>query len=244
LLAKADELGIPFIATGHYANITELNGAKRLAALKTNPKSQEYFLALVSDDILTRLLLPLSSYTKDQVRAKAREIGLAVSDKKDSQEVCFIPDGDYAKFIQNYANIPLKIGDIITADGTKVFTHNGFYRFTIGQRKGIGIGMGVPHYVIGLDAKKNQVIIGPKEQVYRKIIRVSLDHSYEKPVNKTEYLVKIRYRSQPEKCQIIDILENILTIEAEGLFHAPTPGQLAVFYNQEGFVLFTGEILE
>ena len=242
ILEEADRQGMDFIATGHYAWIQETPAGFRLFQIPGNPKSQEYFLALLGPEVLNRLLLPLWHYKKEDVRALAQEAGLPVSSKKDSQEICFIPDDDYVKFIREYKKIEPVPGNLRTVDGKIVGRHQGFFRYTIGQRRGIGVGLGKPQYVIALKPEQNEVIIGDKELVEKKHIEVTLDREWENLKIGRELQVKIRYKSPAEPCRIIERTGNRCLVEANGFFGAPTPGQLAVFYDDSGMVLGAGDI--
>jgi len=244
LAEKADELGIQKIATGHYAKIIETPEGFRLTQSKDEKKTQEYFLGLLPPSSLQRILFPLSDYTKEEIRALAEKEGFSrVSNKSESQEVCFIPDNDYISFIKDYKGQEDQKGDILSLSGKKVGEHSGFFKYTIGQRRGIGVGLGTPHFVVSVDAEKNQVVVGEKTAVEKKQMKVFLQNSFE-PLNlSNQYFVKIRYRSKTVPCKIILFENNILTVEAETSFNAPAPGQLAVFYDNQKTIVHAGTIL-
>lgn len=244
LLQRARELGIDKIATGHYAKVIETPRGLRLTLAKDTHKSQEYFLALLPDEILKNLLLPLADYKKDEVRKIAQEAGLVqVSHKKDSQEVCFIPEGDYVSFIEKFTGQKAKSGDIVTTEGKKVGIHQGIYRFTIGQRRGICGGLDKPYYVTDIDAAKNKIIIGSQEESSKKTIKVLLKRQFEPfELNKT-YHIKVRYKNEGTDGIIENEENGILNLRAKDFFFAPAPGQLAVFYNEEKQVVLAGEIV-
>lgn len=244
LLSKAKEMGIDFIASGHYAKIVDTNNGKRLTLSKDDKKSQEYFLALLSDEIINHLILPLGDYTKTEVRNIAKEEGLSTSEKKDSQEICFIPDGNYFNFIKKYTDLKLQKGEIVTKEGKTVGYHEGYYKYTIGQRRGIGIGMGKPQYVIEIDPIQNKIFIGNKIDIMQKQIKVKLLKIFDPYQQNLVYKIKIRYKSVFQDCKIINEKKDILTIEATDLFFAPTPGQLAVFYDEILSIVFAGEIIK
>lgn len=244
LYEKAQELGIKNIATGHYALVDQYQSEQRLFQSADLKKSQEYFLSLLPPHILNSLILPLSKYTKDEVREIAKENNLAEwSVRKESQEICFIPSNDYVDFIENKSeNLPGE-GDIITDDGKTVGKHKGFFKYTIGQRRGIGVGLGKPQYVIGINPTDNKVVIGDKEKARKKEITILLQNEYEIVNENSEYNVKIRYKSRAQRAKITKITDKKLTLEAFDYFDAPSAGQLAVFYDNYSMVLAAGTII-
>lgn len=165
LLRYADQLGAEWVATGHYARTRydAASGRWQLLRGRDAAKDQSYMLAVLTQAQLARTRFPLGEYTKAQVRQLAQQAGLNVAAKHDSQDLCFIPDGDHAGFLQRYTGIPLQEGDFLDTAGRKVGRHGGALRYTLGQRKGLGLAMGQPVYVCGRDLVHNTVTVGPPQ---------------------------------------------------------------------------------
>ena len=170
LYEKAKELGCEFIATGHYAKTKYSDKYKEYVLKKSNAekKDQTYFLYSIKKELIPHILFPLEDYTdKSKVREIAKQNELAVAEKKDSQEVCFIIDNDYGSFLErNIKSSSIKSGDIVLKDGTIIGKHRGLVYYTVGQRKGLGIAYKEPLYVLGLNKEKNELIVGPEEELY------------------------------------------------------------------------------
>ena len=167
---KAKELGCDYIATGHYAKVKWSNKYNQyiLKKSKADKKDQSYFLYQIPKKILPKVIFPLEDFTyKTEIRKIAEENNLIVAKKKDSQEVCFIPDNDYVKFLQNHGNSNEKIGNIVLKNGQILGKHKGLIHYTIGQRKGLGIAYKEPLYVVKLDSTKNEVIVGTEKELYK-----------------------------------------------------------------------------
>ncbi len=244
LFQEAQKLGINWIATGHYAKIVSTPKGFRLTQAKDTKKSQDYFLALLNQAILSKTLFPLAHYTKEEVRQKALNLNLLVSQKKDSQEVCFIPHNDYVQFIEDYTQKPSLQGDLLNTQGQKVGTHKGVYRYTIGQRRGIGVGLLEPHYVVSLCPLKNQVVVGTKEKVYQPTIGVKILQELEPLKENQRVFVRIRYRNQGVFATLHILSPSLVLLKGEEPFFAPALGQLVAFYNLEGFLIAAGELYE
>ncbi|MCI8419992.1 MAG: tRNA 2-thiouridine(34) synthase MnmA [Oscillospiraceae bacterium] len=166
LLRRADDLGIPYVATGHYARVERgEDGRRRLLRGLDRRKDQSYFLYPLTQRHLSRLLLPVGDYDKPQVRAFAEEAGLVNARKRDSQDICFIPDGDYPAFLER-SGVALTPGDFIDREGRVLGRHRGLPRYTLGQRRGLGVSAPEPLYVVGKDPDRNAVILGPDEALY------------------------------------------------------------------------------
>lgn len=246
---KALELECDYIATGHYAK-TEFSDKYNQYVLKMSDekaKDQSYFLYGIPKEVLPKMLFPLKNMSsKEDVRKIARENNLQVADKKDSQEICFIPDNDYGKFLeQNLEKLPPK-GDIVLEGSNKILgKHKGLIYYTIGQRKGLGIAYKEPLYVIKLDAKNNKVIVGTEKQLYNNTLKANnvnilLNIDLNKPIN---IKAKIRYRSKPAEA-ILELDEKgIATLNFKEPQRAITIGQSVVFYIDEDIVLGGGTIL-
>lgn len=246
---KALELECDYIATGHYAK-TESSDKYNQYVLKMSDekeKDQSYFLYGIPKEVLPKMLFPLKNMSsKEDVRKIARENNLQVADKKDSQEICFIPDNDYGKFLeQNLEKLPPK-GDIVLEGSNEILgKHKGLIYYTIGQRKGLGIAYKEPLYVIKLDAKNNKVIVGTEKQLYNNTLKANnvnilLNIDLNKPIN---VKAKIRYRSKPAEA-ILELDEKgIATLNFKEPQRAITIGQSVVFYIDEDIVLGGGTIL-
>ena len=240
LVRVADELQCDYIATGHYARIEERDGHVYLAQAADTKKDQTYFLWMLTEEQLRRTIFPLGDLTKDQVRDIARQHGyIKLAEKRESQEICFIPDNDYRAFLR--ANVPdynerVRAGEYVDAHGNVLGRHEGFVNYTIGQRKGLGIALGHPAYVTHIDAVTNRVTLGTNEDLFATQLQYQIVRAL-RTVNNTAISARIRYRSQAVPVQKID--GNCLS------FAAPvwgiTPGQSIVFY-QDGLVIGGGII--
>ena len=242
---KAKELGCEYIATGHYAKTeySEKYGRWVLKKSKAGKKDQSYVLWNIPKDLIQYVLFPLSDFeNKEQIREIARENNLKVANKPDSEDICFIPDGNYKKFLETNSNIKPKVGNIVNLEGKILGKHTGLYNYTIGQRKGLGISNPVPLFVLGFNRAKNEVIVGEEDKLYKKDIIVKdinllLVDEINEPM---EVEVKTRYSSKAAKAKIIQ--ENdIIKVSFEEPQRAITPGQSAVFYIDD-IVLGGGKI--
>ncbi len=235
LAEEADRLGIRELATGHYGRVLRLpNG--RYAVEKAPYKDQSYFLCGLSQEQLARTRMVLSGMTKEEVRALAREEGLFVESRPDSQEICFIPDGDYAAFIEELTGIPSLPGHFVDADGHVLGTHKGLIRYTVGQRKGLGLSFGEPRFVTELRPETNEVVLGRNEDCFadgflaEAPVFQQTDGS-EARSGWVDCQGKIRYAHREAPCRL-QLREDGL---AECWFAEPqraiTPGQTAVWYR-------------
>ncbi|MBO5349622.1 MAG: tRNA 2-thiouridine(34) synthase MnmA [Clostridia bacterium] len=231
---KAKELGCNYIATGHYAK-TEYNeqyGRWVLKKSKAGKKDQSYVLWNIPKHLIEHILFPLSDFeNKDEIRAIAKANDLKVAGKPDSEDICFIPDGNYKKFLENNSNIKPKQGNIVNSKGEILGKHTGLYNYTIGQRKGLGISYKVPLFVIGFNKAKNEVIVGEENELYKKEVLVTNVNLLlvDEIKQEMEVEVKTRYSSKAAKAKIIQEGSNI-KITFEEPQRAITPGQSAVFY--------------
>jgi len=233
LLKKAESLDCDFIATGHYARI-EINYSIRLRESADKAKDQSYVLFCLKQSRLKKILFPLGALTKNNVRLKAKELGLNVHDKPDSQEICFVPDNDYSGFIKKYRDIKPQKGDVIDSSGKALGQHAGFWNFTIGQRRGLGIAGKAPLYVIEIKPKQNIVVVGGAGDAKKKKFLVKRVNWLEKDVKKeTELEVKIRYNHKKAKALVKDLGGDAAEIDFKEPQNAITPGQAAVFYDGE-----------
>lgn len=222
--------GGDLLATGHYANIVkDENG---VYYIKRNPssKDQSYFLCGLNQHILSHVIFPIADLSKPEIRQLAADNNIPVAEKKDSQEVCFIPDNDYISFIEREFNPEALPGDFLSSSGEKLGTHSGIYKYTIGQRKGLGA-FGKPMYVLSIDAKNNAIIIGDnnelfKEEIYIKDINLL---SGKAPENEFQCEVKIRCAARPAKATLT-LSGNTGKIVFQELQRAAAPGQTAAIY--------------
>ncbi len=228
LMAKTDSY---YLATGHYVRLFQDNQANfRLAKAAYLAKDQSYFLYDLGQDILSHCLFPLSDFTKDEIRAKAKAAGLSVAEKKDSQDICFIK-GDYRDFIRPH--LKAKPGQVVDSCGKLLGQHQGLYNYTIGQRKGLGLALGYPAYITGLDTEHNRVIIGTEQELSARqawLCKVNLA----KPLGQSfKAQVKIRYKSPPAAATVYLKEGNCAQVIFDEPVKAITPGQAAVFYEQD-----------
>ena len=244
---KAKELGCNYIATGHYAKTeySEEYGRWVLKKSKAGKKDQSYVLWNIPKELIEHVLFPLSNFeTKEEIREIAREANLKVANKPDSEDICFVPDGNYKKFLENNSNIRPKQGNIVNLNGEILGKHTGLYNYTIGQRKGLGISYKEPLFVLGFNKPKNEVIVGEEDKLYKKEILVKdinllLVDKIEAWTNVT---VKTRYSSKEARAKIKQE-ENTVKVVFDEPQRAITPGQSAVFYVRD-IVLGGGKICE
>ena len=243
---KAKEMGIDYIATGHYAK-TEFNEEfKRWTIKKSNAgkKDQSYVLWNIPKEIIEKVIFPLGDFeTKDEIRKIASDNNLKVANKPDSEDICFVPDGDYKKFLENNSDIKPKKGNIVNSKGEILGEHTGLYNYTIGQRKGLGIAYKVPLFVLGFNSLKNEVIVGEEHELYKKEVIVEdinliLVDEIKTPI---EVEVKTRYSTKQTKAKIMQINKIQIKVEFDEEVRALTPGQSAVFYVGD-YVLGGGKI--
>jgi len=238
LFQKADELGCKWVATGHYAQVVqdEAEGVARLHKGKDEHKDQTYFLAGLTQDALKRTLMPLGGLSKKMVRKLAVEFELSVSEKPDSQEICFIGKPGYQEFIEKQTSPDLRPGgNITTTLGEIVGEHRGLYRYTIGQRKGLQLKVKDPdqYYVVGFDTRRNVLIVGPEKYLMNQRL-VASQTNWVRPVSGLkgiECYAKIRYQHEPAQCSVTIYENNTIHVDFEKAQRAITPGQLIVFYQ-------------
>jgi tRNA-specific 2-thiouridylase len=243
LLRKSKELDAKYLATGHYARIIppENDGAPYRLLKGTDPnKDQSYFLFTMNQAELSSVLFPLGSLTKDEVREKARALGLRTAEKKESQEICFVTDDNYANFLIDTigGNHLETTGDIVDSSGTMLGTHNGLFRYTIGQRKGLNITAGTgPHYVLSIEVQENRLIVGDKDELFSiGLVANDVNWIAKAPEDGTRLTAAVRYRHAGAECELY--IKSPTTIEARFTepVSAVTPGQAVVFYNDDEVV--------
>ena len=238
---KAKELGCNYIATGHYAKTEYSEKYQRwvLKKSKAGKKDQSYVLWNIPKELIEHVLFPLSDFEdKEQIREIARENNLKVANKPDSEDICFVPDGNYKKFLENNSDIKPKVGNIVTSKGEVIGKHTGLYNYTIGQRKGLGISYKVPLFVIGFNKERNEVIVGEESELYKTHMKVNNINLllFDKLDNEIEVDVKIRYSSKPAKATIKQISDTEIEVEFKEPQRGITPGQSAVFYIDDVLV--------
>ena len=236
LLNEALKLGADFLATGHYARITvDQDGGRHLRIALDTRKDQSYFLYALPSQNLEYVMFPLGDIeSKDETRRLARKFGLPTSEKKDSQEICFIPDDDYVSYLERYAQLKMVRGDIIHLNGTILGKHNGAHRYTVGQRKGLGVAWTEPLYVVHIDAEKNVVVVGEAPFLYSDgLIGSDLNWLVAPPPRHASLTCKIRYRHQPVPCRITILEEERFSVQFDKPVRAITPGQSVVFYDRD-----------
>ena len=243
----AQKLGCDYIATGHYARIEYSEKYKEYVLKKSNSekKDQTYFLYGIDKKILPQVIFPLSDFEdKTEIRKIAEENNLLVASKKDSQEICFIPNNDYISFLKNLEyNIKNKKGKIALRSGEIIGEHKGIINYTVGQRKGLGISYKEPLYVLELNNKTNQVIVGTEKELYSKeLFANELNFLIDIDLTKTiEIKAKVRYRANEADC-ILEVRDGIAKVTFKDPQRAITPGQSVVFYK-DNIVLGGGKII-
>ena len=245
---KAKELGCNYLATGHYAKTEYSEKYKRWVLKKSNAgkKDQSYVLWNIPKDLIEHVLFPLADFkNKEEIREIARKNNLKVANKPDSEDICFVPDGNYKKFLENNSDIKPKPGNIVSTKGEILEKHNGLYNYTIGQRKGLGISYKVPLYVVGFNKEKNEVIVGEENEIYSKEMLVNNINLLliDEIKGKMQVLVKTRYSVKEEKATIEMIDKDLIKVTFEKPTSRITPGQSAVFYIDD-IVLGGGKIVK
>ena len=230
----ARDHGAELLATGHYARILKHNGEVGLYEGAKPAKDQSYVLSMINENILPFIVLPMGVRSKEQTRELAATFGLEAVHNPESQEICFIPDDDYVAVLEQRCPELVCKGNIVDSSGKVLGEHNGVHRFTIGQRRGLGVAMGKPYYVVKIDAETNTVTLGPKEEVMRRQLRATgVNWLIREPDSAFRAKVKIRYNDTGVSATVTPE-KNSVTVEFEEPISAITPGQLAVFYVQEG----------
>ncbi len=233
LLEKTLSMGAEFLITGHYANISrDSNGKFHLLKGADDKKDQSYVLSGLNQYQLSHTLLPLGKMKKEEVRQKAYRMNLPVASKHDSQDLCFIGNGNYRKFLTDYSPGETKSGNIVDKFGKVVGSHNGLQDYTIGQRKGLGAGNLEPVYVVSKNLVTNEVIVGEKKDLLFDMIKIGPVNwiSGSKPDLKQTFGVKIRYKAHPVSCKVIEDPSTTLVFKLETPVRDATPGQIAVIY--------------
>jgi tRNA-uridine 2-sulfurtransferase len=256
LFDYADSVGAKYVATGHYARLVSMPaGNMALCRGLDESKDQSYVLFGIKQHLLPRLMFPLGEYRKEEIRRIAERLGLRVAAKRDSQEICFVPDQDHARFVRQHRGPLDTSGEIVTTDGTVVGRHDGFERFTVGQRKGLGVALGEPRYVVRIEPDTHRVVLGTQEELARdelyaaeanwlvdrvqgsglRVQKSQISESPSLPVSQSPFSfraqVKIRYRSRPAAATVEFLPGDRFHVRFDEPCHAIAPGQAAVCYD-------------
>ncbi len=235
LLEQAQDMGCRWIVTGHYARIRQDESTGRFLLYKAadSAKDQTYFLAGLTQQQLQHIALPLGELTKEQVRAIAEEQGFLNARKRDSQDICFIPDGDYKAFMERYTGKIYPAGDFLDLTGKVVGRHSGAVGYTLGQRKGLGLAMGEPVYVCAKDMAKNTVTVGPNQALYSTVL-IAKDWNwlpFEDLTAPMRVTAKARYRHLEQPATVYPMENGMARVEFDAPQRAITPGQAVVLYD-------------
>jgi tRNA-specific 2-thiouridylase len=232
LFDYADSVDAQFVATGHYAQRETLDGQPALLRGVDDHKDQSYALAGIDRKYLSRMLLPVGSYHKPHIREMAAEVGLRVAEKRDSQEICFVASGKHDEFVRERAG-QSTAGEIVTGEGRVVGRHDGIEGFTIGQRKGLGIALGEPHFVTRIEGDTHRVVIGPKAALERSSLRAErMNWLIDPPAASLQVAAQIRYNSRAVPCTVIpQASANEIEVQFDQPALGVAPGQLCVLYD-------------
>jgi tRNA-specific 2-thiouridylase len=239
LLKRCMDIGADYIATGHYARVIKLpNGRYTLRVAKGIVKDQTYALYNLTQEQLSRTLMPVGEYSKDQIRQIAEDVGLQVAHKPDSQDICFVPDGDYAGYLEREAGLEAKPGNFVDEAGNVLGTHKGIIHYTIGQRKGLGLAMGHPVFVADIRPETNEVVITDNEALFT--TRLVADRVNFMSIDMLEgdmkVTAKIRYAHKGTNATIRMIGDDLVEVVFDEPVRAITKGQAVVFYENDYIV--------
>lgn len=247
LLKKAKALEAEYVATGHYARILydENLGRHLIKKSATAAKDQTYVLYNLVQSQLKHILMPLGDYNKEETRKIAAELNMDVADKPDSQEICFVEDNDYGKFLEQRRGEDIKTGQFVDTKGKVLGKHKGIVHYTVGQRKGLGIALGKPMFVVDIIPEKNQVVLGEQDEVFKKeLIAINMNFlPFDKLQNPMRVKAKIRYSAKESDAWAVPVGENRTKLIFDEAQRAITPGQAVVLY-QDDFLIGGGVILK
>jgi len=230
----AQSIGADYVATGHYARLEGGSTAPRLCRGRDAGKDQSYVLFGIERRLLPRLLFPVGRFRKDEIRDMARGLGLRVADKKDSQEICFVPDGDYAAFVRRRRGDQDLSGEIVTTEGQVVGHHGGLENFTIGQRRGLGVAVGEPRYVVRLERETRRVVIGPRDQLaVGELTAQRVNWLVDPPQGPLKCQVQIRYASRPTTAWVEPLQGARFRAKLDEPRLGVAPGQAVVCYHDD-----------
>lgn len=230
----AQQVGAEYIATGHYAQLKPVEGESKPGLFRGEDggKDQSYVLFGIEPDLLDKILFPVGSYQKSELREMARHAGINTADKPDSQEICFIPDNDYGRFLEDYRGEQDTSGELVDTEGNVVGHHEGYQHFTIGQRRGLGVTFGEPRFVVRIEADTKRVVVGKKEDLGRTSLEADgvnwLIDSPQFPIRGT---AQIRYQHTPGACTVEQIDDDQIHVEFDNPQFGVAPGQALVVYD-------------
>ncbi|MDH3999615.1 MAG: tRNA 2-thiouridine(34) synthase MnmA, partial [Desulfuromonadales bacterium] len=234
LLRRALELQADYLVTGHYAQVEEQGGRYSLLKGLDSNKDQSYFLFTLTQEQLRYVRFPLGGMTKEEVRGHATRLGLRVAEKPESQDICFVPDGDYVRFLEEQRGAGTMNGDIVYVDGQVLGKHQGTYRYTVGQRRGLGLSWPQPLYVVAIDAEKRQVVVGEKQHLaIGACILKQVNWFIEPPKSALSTHCRIRYRHHEVVATVIPLADGAFQVDFAEPQKGVTPGQAAVFYEND-----------
>ena len=233
LMEKMYELSYDYVVTGHYARIEKSGDRYILKKALDETKDQSYVLYSLSQDQLAHTLFPLGELKKEDARKIAEENGFINANKKDSQDICFVPDGDYAKFIEEYSGKSYPDGDFVDQAGNVLGTHKGIIRYTVGQRKGLGLSLPAPMYVMKKDTEKNQVVLCSNEELFSSSLYAENFNwiAYDNPTEKIRVKAKIRYNQKEEDATVTPLADGRVFVEFDKPQRAIAKGQAVVLYD-------------
>ena len=230
----ARQVDAQYIATGHYARVLKDDATDNWGLFRGDDdnKDQSYVLFGIRRELLSNVLLPIGTFQKPDIRELARDAGLRIADKKDSYEICFVPDQDYAGFLKRYRGHDGTAGDFVDLTGTVLGQHEGYEHFTVGQRKGLGVAFGEPRFVIRISPETRQVVLGQREDLATTQVAVhDLNWLADRPSDSFRCAVKVRYRQQSEPCLIDVRSDHTASVVTDAPVFGVAPGQAAVFYD-------------
>lgn len=245
LLKRSLDIGAEYIATGHYARIKQLdNGRYVIANSATSQKDQTYALYNLTQSQLSHTIMPIGDYTKEEIRQIAGDIGLTVANKPDSQDICFVPDNDYASFICNTTDYRPVCGNFVDLQGNILGRHKGIIHYTVGQRKGLGLSLGKPYFVVAIRPEANEVVLGTNDEVFTdSLVAHNVNWMAVDDIGTEEVTLKakIRYSHEGSICKVKNIGDGKVSCVFAEPVRAVTPGQAVVFYKDD--YVFGGGII-
>lgn len=244
MLQRAELLGFDYIATGHYALVERSPQGRYLLKKSPAAKDQSYVLYMLTQRQLSRTLLPVGAFSKPEIRSIAERAGLPVAHKRDSQEICFVDDNDYAGFLERYTGCAARAGDFLDAAGNVIGRHRGVTHYTVGQRKGLGMSFGRPMYVTSIDAGRNTVTLGGEKERYASALTAANLNfiPFDTLESAVPAEVKVRYSASPAKARLIPLPGGRARVEFDAPQKSVAPGQAVVFYSGD-LVLGGGTIV-